>query len=134
MNPEMPDINRMSAEALRDLLNNLTQAKQFAIEQAPEFCQQIVARGMILPAVTGFLLLAFAILATAVFVWGVVLHLRGSKSGSIDKEIGGVATAVVSFMAGILLWIGAVHHLYSSLSVYIAPKVYLVEEITRMIK
>lgn len=129
MNPELPDIKQIGAEALRDLLNNLTQAKAFAIEQAPEFCQQLVARGMWMPGFSAALC-AFALsilCAISAFI------LWRSARGKMDVG-DAICACAFSGVPAIFLTIGFVINSHQALSVYIAPKVFLVEEIGRMLK
>lgn len=138
MNLETPDLKTIGAEALRDLLNNLTQAKGFILDQAPDFCQQLVMRGMVMP----FVGCAVAILGAAVCfrlgAWcsrdGCRILKEGGPEYRADMEMtrsfqfcmlitAGVVGIVIGLIAG-----------FQALSVYVAPKVFLVEEITRMLK
>jgi len=123
MNPELEQISK---QALQDLLNNLTQAKGFLIEQAPEFCQQIIAKGMILPLFTG------CILAVA----SVVLSFFTYKLGKwlIEKDDGTVLLLLPPAFGVVMMLVTTITNFYQALSVYIAPTVYLVEQLSGMIK
>ncbi len=126
---ESPDIQNLSKQALQDLLNNLTQAKAFAIEQAPEFCQQLINRGMWLPFVS---FIGMAMVCVLLLVATAVVYRAATKNDgdAVDKAffcafpvIGSIITAICASQCGM-----------KALAVYIAPKVYLVEQITGMLK
>lgn len=123
------ELKSLGTQALQDLMNNLTQAKGFVLEQAPEFCQQLVTRGMWMPAfvaiATGITVLVL-IVATA---W--IVRLCKRDVISVD---GACFCAAWPVIGAIIMSIVSLHHLYKSVAVYIAPKVFLVEEIARMLK
>ena len=120
------ELEQISKQALQDLLNNLTQAKGFLIEQAPEFCQQIIAKGMTLPLFTG------CILAVA----SVVLSFFTYKLGKwlIEKDDGTAPVLLFPALGVVMMLVTTITNFYQALSVYIAPKVYLVEQLSGMIK
>lgn len=137
MNVE-PDLKSLGTQALQDLLNNLTQAKGFILDQAPEFCQQLVARGYIMPL---FVSLVCMCLCAAV---AACTFLAFRKACRIKKESGEayarneeIPLEVGSFFGALatpLLLAISLCHAHTALYVYVAPKVFLVEEITRMLK
>jgi hypothetical protein len=126
------ELSRLGVDALKDLLANLTQAKGFVLEQAPEFCQQIVARGMILPFVAGSVVCLMAVAA------GIATYLTVRKAFREEWEdspkVGTVMIGALAFCGALGAFISGMSSLYCALSVYVAPKVYLVETITRMVR
>ena len=132
MNPELPDLKQIGVEALRDLLNNLTQAKGFILDQAPEFCQQLVMRGYVMPAMMAAFLFVGCAVSLLVCAWGFKGMVVEQKS--TDAEMARFFAFLFGCIGGIVFFIATCANVMSCVSVYIAPKVFLVEEITRMIK
>ncbi len=125
---ESPDLKQLGTQALQDLLNNLTQAKGFVLSQAPEFCQQLVMRGAIDCAVVGIgCICGIAALAF-------LLRLVRRNWDNVDQ----VGVWVFGGIFGSFAFIGLSVFLLASirdfLCVCIAPKVYLVETLMRMLK
>ncbi len=132
------EIKQMGVQALQDLLNNLTQAKQFAVEQAPEFCQQLIARGMWLPFFTAIAAIIGCALTAAIARWSMPAFAKESRKCILEQNVAslmgtGTLNATLFVVAPLLL-VAAYQNAMSALSVYVAPKVFLVEEITRMLK
>ena len=129
------ELGKLGVDALKDLLTNLTQAKGFILEQAPEFCQQLVARGAA-DCIIGGIAPAFWILFGAcLLLLTVVLIFRNRKEIWSWSEPG----ACVLFLIPGILVIGSsfttlMDHVRGYVGIQVAPKVYLVETITRMVK
>lgn len=135
---ESPELQQIGKQALQDLLANLTQAKGFVLEQAPEFCQQIIARGLYLNAATGAVALAFgALLLVVAAACGWALH-REARKGILESServvVPAMLGSICSLIASIPITICGLQYLREALAVYVAPKVFLVEEITRMVR
>lgn len=127
MNVE-PDLKSLGTQALQDLLNNLTQAKGFILDQAPELCQQLVARGMYMPLAHAVIALIVVIVCSAIILGGIMLIKK-------DRDWAEGAPILIIPLVGALFSTFVVFDkACTALSIYIAPKVFLVEEITRMLK
>jgi hypothetical protein len=118
----------LGKEALRDLLGNLTQAKAFVLEQAPEFCQQLLARDMGLALFGSICCLIAAIAGTCLFRRCV----NGLKND--DGNPGWIMGSVFSAMGSLAALAGVVYWLFQFLYIHLAPKVYLVEQLMKMVK
>lgn len=117
-------IKSLSEQALRDLYSNLTQAKGFVLDQAPEFCQQLITRDIMVYASSAVLCGLCAILCLYVFLcclW---------SDDDCTKVMGGTFSGV----ACVVLFAVVCTNAITALSIYIAPKVYLVEQLARMLK
>jgi hypothetical protein len=132
------ELKSLGTQALQDLMNNLTQAKSFAVEQAPEFCQQLIARGLWLNGATGGVLLAIALVLLGVAAISAYIIHRECRDGIGESREGVmipcIFAAIISLVASIPTLICGLQYCRAALAVYVAPKVYLVEEIARMIK
>ncbi len=123
--PALTDIGK---EALRDLLANLTQAKAFVLDQAPEFCRQLIARDVGL-AVFGVGTCIVGAVICAFLSW---VCIRGLKED--DGNPGWITGSVFSIMGTIGALVGAFCCAYQGFYIYLAPKVYLVEQLMKMVK
>ena len=114
------ELTQVSIEALKGLMNNLTQAKGFVLEQAPD-----VLQGLIL---TARIESSFCVaIAGALIVLGLVCLFWGVKE---NEEAGGFIGVLLFAIA--LLPIGLGFHDF--ITSWFAPKVYLVEHIAHMLK
>lgn len=123
------ELKSLGTQALQDLMNNLTQAKGFVLEQAPEFCQQLVARGMWMPAFVSMICTIGAIVGLAACI---IITWRATRKG--EWEVWQGVTALYGSIGVVALALAAIVKAHAALAVYVAPKVYLVEEIARMLK
>lgn len=122
-------IKQLGTQALQDLYANLTQAKSFAIEQAPDFCQQVISFQIAcsIASTIAWLIGAF-ILAT--LAWK-LRHVQ-------DKDGFPAPTVVISMLGGgIMLPVfacGICPSIYYGIKASVAPKLYLVEYIAHLLK
>ena len=123
------EITKLGADALKDLLTNLTQAKGFVLEQAPDFCQQMCTWAIVSSAI-GLLLWILASAAAIVLVY----RLRSC----VDAVGLPLISILIGILAGMFLFAsfaaGVLPAATDGLKAYFAPKVYLVEQITHMVK
>lgn len=133
------ELAKLGADALKDLLTNLTQAKGFVLEQAPDFCQQMIARDMVMPAFLSGVMLA---LSLAALLFAILAGKRSYRAVAnrphpnvqTGAEVGWGCGCVLACFGAPALLIAAICNAYVALAVYVAPKVFLVEQITRMLK
>ncbi len=141
----MPDVEQIAnlstigKQALIDLLNNLTQAKDFVLGQAPDVCQQYVALGRFECIVT-FL----AAIALGIFAWRFPLYVIGKYKAAeaaaraagrySTDEMGFAMLGVFPTLAAIAGTIVMLGTSWSSASAWIAPKIYLIRAISELIK
>lgn len=131
------DLQSLGVEALRGLLDNLTSAKSFVLSQAPEICQQMVAVRTvhcIADIVLGLVLILPIFWAFKLFKLGAetehIYHTTSSTDMGIRYFICAFA-CIASTAIGVALIITAA---YAYISVIIAPKVYLLETISAMVR
>ena len=118
----------LGAQALHDLYQNLTGAKQFVLEQAPDICQQMIAWQVAKGCVA---LSVFTIAAISL-----VFFVRGmAKAEAADKPpepyAAGIAVSVVLLVAGLAT---SVIEGGLALQAIVAPKLYLLERIAALVK
>ena len=117
-------IKSLSEQALRDLYGNLTQAKGFVLEQAPDFCRQLITRDIAIYVCSSIICGLVAIVCLIIF-------FRCFKSRSEGAQVVG---CTLSSILGAVLFAVSCTNAVQALSIYLAPKVYLVEQIAKMIK
>ena len=127
---------QLGVDALRDLYNNLTSAKAFALEQAPEVCRQIISW-----EITSGLLCLAAMVVTMIPIFVVIFPCGLWRYTEVEepKEDGGnpvnhrVGMWASVLLLTLMLIIGALISFNGppmhALKAYIAPKVVLIEVI-----
>jgi hypothetical protein len=123
------EVEQLSQQSIAELLTSLTQAKGFVIEQAPEFCQQMITRGEVDAWL--FIILSLAILCALTFL-AVVLFKQFKTEEWINESQLQIITVWVIACVIPALWFGV--SLTTLITINVAPKVYLVEALMRMIK
>jgi hypothetical protein len=121
-----PELANLSKQALLDLYNNLVQAKSFVISQAPDFCQQLVARALAINAFVMFLCIIGIGVSIYLFCIGRKQQpkLGEDPSGYFVSSVGFIVCSVAFF----------VYSATEFISCYMAPKVYIVEQLSKMLK
>lgn len=126
MDVESPstELSKLGAEALRDLYNNLAGVKAFALEQAPDVCQQMIywqiTKGAMLLALLIVVLVFFGVVA-----WRCCKN-QESEAVAIAATIGGLFCAVLIPLS--------FFECSSAIQAIVAPKLFLLEKIAAMLK
>lgn len=124
----------LGKQALIDLLNNLTQAKEFVLAQAPDICQQYVALGR-----AECILSFIGAIIAALLVWRIPLFVvKKYKEGNYDEYsaadvlyfFGGAVPTGVCIAGTITLGL----HSWTTFAAWIAPKIYLIRAISELVK
>jgi hypothetical protein len=119
-------------EVLTGISEGVAQAKDFAVEQLPDVAQQYIMFGMVWETTAFAMLIAATGLCCWVFVRGWKLALdKKSSYGEADR---GQLMMLFSSMTGIVFAIFAVVQLRSTLLVWLAPKLYLLQGIAGLVK
>lgn len=130
MDVESPstELSKLGAEALRDLYNNLAGVKAFALEQAPDVCQQMIrwqiANGILWAALLALFIIAWV--SCAAYTW--------RKADDDGVRIGPWIVAggsVITMFATMVITIEAFAPAFKAC---IAPKLFLLEKIAAMLK
>ncbi len=113
-------LEQLGTQALQDLLTNMTQAKAFVLEQAPDVVREIVLLGRIQNTAEVMASLVF-------FVFALFLLFKGIKEQEEPffmlgafLSMGGIFLTMISFSNAALVWF--------------APKLYVIKEIGELIK
>lgn len=119
-------------EALRGLLDTFKDSKDFVLEQAPDVVQQLILYKTVYhgSVVLGGMLL---------MLLGAYLLYRGIKLGQESKWSDEMATPVIiqalfGFVGGLTGIIAFSNNIQIFMKVWLAPKVYLLEYISSLIK
>jgi hypothetical protein len=114
-------IKSLGHEALRDLYNNLAGAKDFMLSQAPDVCRQVIQWEIVCGVICA------AVLACALFVsWRFIKAWRDKD----EWELPWIISACALTVGGPFLIMG----ILSAVKALIAPKLFLLEYIARLIK
>lgn len=124
MDPEaaQTELAKLGTQALQDLYNNLTQMKQFAVEQAPDVCREMVTWGVVKGSV------AAIALATTTIVLAITLAVMWRIKDSDGDRIGPYLCPLF-VMAFIVAMFIAWTPMACGLQAYVAPKLYLLQQI-----
>ncbi len=132
---QVANLSSIGKQALIDLLNNLTQAKDFVLTQAPDVCQQYVALGRF--ECTVAFIAAILLVLIAWKTPGYVIKKYQAHKGEYDHDgltamyfFMGFIPTVISIVFSIILSVQA----WSEVSAWVAPKVYLIRAISELIK
>ncbi len=121
--------NEITEEFLKELLTWLKESKSFVSEQAPEVIQQYLLWGIV--DNVGMIALAAVVITVsyfATFKWAPQDKCAGSWR--FEKFITGLAGGVLSVFFGI----GAIISAFTLAKILIAPKLYLLQAIGRLVK
>ena len=117
-------LNPILEQALKELLSNLTEAKQFILAQAPDVLQQIIYKQI----VSAIFIDILAVILTAIactLTWWVV-----KRNEDLDPAF---ILVVPTWCAALGISVAGMAETYQALIAYFAPKVYLIEYIAKLI-
>lgn len=122
------ELSKLGVEALKELLQSLIQAKQFAIAQAPDVCQQMVTWAL----AKGILALGVMVVVVcgSLYVCRLLWPMRDSDGDPVGKVISCLLVIPASaWLLGTLF----VNYVAVALQAYVAPKLFLIEEIRKLL-
>ena len=134
MSDNVQKLAELGTKALEELGNWVSSTKDFATEQAPMFCQEIVRRGQIYHGV--WIAACVAILAVYI-VWIWTLRRNWTKwTGAIyDGEmVCGMFGVGLPSLAAIAATIGLFDKIYKLAYITYCPRLYIVEQIMKLAK
>jgi len=130
----MTDLSTVSAEAIQQTMEWVNQAKDFAVEQAPLLAREIVVYGIVWHGLG----IVFSI--TALIVAAYLLRLA-LKRGDVwieeanDYPPGRLIAALVAMALCGLVAIGLfADHVAPFITVLCAPRLYIIQELGRIVK
>ena len=131
----MAELKDISAEALRQTMEWVKQAKDFAVEQAPLLAREVVRYGIVAngaAVIAGVLLLIFGVLAWR--TTGKNWEKWAPKEKWDDptpKQVFGLTFTVVGICSGIPMIMACGFPLLKAIY---APRVYLLDKLTALLK
>jgi len=104
-------------------------AETFAAEQAPLVVQEIITRGY-LSAAFGVLMYASLL---AIFVWSMRFSYKRVKSCNAGNEEGWVILSVLFGLFSIGFVVGVFCNVYSLFTVIYCPRIYVLEQLIKLV-
>lgn len=120
-----PDIKSLSAEALRALIDNLANAKEFALAQAPDICRHAIAW-----QITKGWLFAGALVAVVLLVVGLILAARRLK-WDVESVL---VFCFILFFPTLILLVATIVEGLQAVQAVVAPKLFLLEYFRNLVK
>jgi hypothetical protein len=129
--PDSETIQSLSVEAFKLLLNNITNMKDFVIEQAPDICKQILAFGFVSNIV--YITLCVLIIAMSLYVIKYITKdLNLEKSHNDEND--GICFFTLVLCGIIVISFGImIKDILELLKIYYAPKLYLIDYIMNIV-
>jgi hypothetical protein len=122
------DVESANSAAIAELINTITQAKNFVVAEAPAYCQEYLL----------WQRYQFAIAAAVAFFSGILftLLLRKGLRDEKNNSVGGptVVSVVVSGAVCCLSLVCTVAESVDAIQSVVAPKVMLVEHLKQLLK
>lgn len=120
-------------EFLKTLLEGVEQAGAFVKEQLPLVLQEYVAWGIVEGAAMCILCsISVFVLCRLVVKWAVPSAKKASSNGDLD--IGYWMAAIIMAIGCVPISFIAINGLLSAMKALIAPRVYLIEELSKLVQ
>lgn len=127
-------MEEIGKDLAKELLATLQGAKSFAIEQAPDVVRQLLVWKY---AVAVAQTVSCAMLISLILAWSIKWApalIERQKDKYFDTDIVWMPTIIVGGTGGVILLIGVIHGAAAWLQLHFAPKVYLIEYLSRLVK
>lgn len=132
------ELSQVTAEAMKALMENLTQAKGFILEQAPDVLREMVLLGRIkytAAFVFGALMLCVGIYSTwQAILWDRIFRKEHGTALEREARTKGEFYPIPAFVGWALGLLFSLLATSPMLTAWFAPKVYLLEQVTKMLK
>jgi len=122
-------------EAISFIVDTLRDPKAFVADQAPEICQEILARGFIVNGV-GVVATLIILIVSAVYGKKAIkefLTLRAKPYGDRKGEDGAFGASLICGLVFVASTIIFISKLMSVLVIYAAPKLYIIKQLTLLL-
>lgn len=126
--PDPETIQSLSVEAFKLLLNNITNMKDFVIEQAPDICKQILVFGFASNIV--YITLCVLFIATSLYV---IKHIIKNVNIKDFDNFGILFFVIVLFIFSTVCFGIMIKDILELLKIYYAPKLYLIDYIMHVV-
>jgi hypothetical protein len=124
------DLKAKLAEILTGIADNVGQLKDFAIEQLPDVAQQYIVYGRVLETAVFLIVCTLNIVMIKICIWGAKqIRTKGDNSGPLE-----VMSLILGGFASLFLITILFCQIKPFLMVWLAPKIYLIQGISSLIK
>jgi hypothetical protein len=124
------DLKAKLAEILTDIADNVGQLKDFAVEQLPDVAQQYIVYGRVLETAVFLIVCTLNIVMIKICIWGAKqIRTKGDNSGPLE-----VMSLILGGFASLFLITVLFCQIKPFLMVWLAPKIYLIQGISSLIK
>jgi hypothetical protein len=124
------DLKAKLAEILTGIADNVGQLKDFAVEQLPDVAQQYIVYGRVLETAVFLIVCALSIVMIKICIWGAKqMRIKGENSGPLE-----VMSLLIGGFASLFLITVLFCQIKPFLMVWLAPKIYLIQGISSLIK
>ena len=124
------DLKAKLAEILTGIADNVGQLKDFAVEQLPDVAQQYIVYGRVLETTVFLIVCALNIVMIKICIWG-AKQIRIKGHGNEPLEI---ISLVLGGFASLFLITILLCQIKPFFMVWFAPKIYLIQGISSLIK
>ena len=129
--PDPDSIQSMSVEAFKILLNNLTNVKDFVLEQAPDICRQIVVFGF--ASHIAYIVIALIVMTISCVAFSKCSKYSLDKSMSPDDAFGCFLGACIAGCFVIACFVSICNDAITLIKIIVAPKLYLIQYIMDLV-
>jgi hypothetical protein len=124
------DLKAKLAEILTGIADNVGQLKDFAVEQLPDVAQQYIVYGRVLETAVFLIVCTLNIVMIKICIWGAKqIRTKGDNSGPLE-----VMSLILGGFASLFLITILFCQIKPFLMVWLAPKIYLIQGISSLIK
>jgi hypothetical protein len=122
------ELQERLVSSLDNIQEYIEATEEFVVEQAPLVAQEIISLGrhQALFGICGWVLSATVMTSLAIFCW-VSWWRRGARDEGF--QVGSIVASAVA----VPLWLGALLMTYTSLVPLLAPRLYLLQEISKLL-
>ncbi len=127
------DLKAKLAEILTGIADNVGQLKDFAVEQLPDVAQQYIEYGRVLETTVFLIVCALNIVAIKICIWGAKEIRTKGKNGDYCEPLEVMSLLLGGFASLFLITI-LLCQIKPFFMVWFAPKIYLLQGISSLIK
>jgi hypothetical protein len=127
------DLKAKLAEILTGIADNAAQLKDFAVEQLPDVAQQYIAYGRVLETAVFLIVCALNIVTIKICIWGAKQIRTKGKNRDFCEPLEFMSLLLGGFASLFLITI-LLCQIKPFFMVWFAPKIYLIQGISSLIK
>ena len=119
------DLNQVTAEALKEVIDTIKDSKSFVVKQAPDLAQEIILEAKV-SALYNLLVSLFFLAVTGSYLFSLT-HVEGEIKG---YQFG---LMVASIIVGIISSFGFLCTIESIISLITAPKMFILKQLSKAV-